>query len=258
MLYDKHKGNKGAMLAEAKKVLGDEFETKGRELKGFIEDGAPIKESINLDSYISEYGNEVVADALKILRWELDGKISSPGSFDIAEQYDSSVVVSGGELMMVDPSNPGALTLSDQPYDAGVVGVVSSKPALAISEEGVVDAVDLATMQKNGTAPFVALAGRVDIKVSNENGPVSVGDYLTASSTPGVAMKATKKGYVIGTALSAFDGSVSEGVVKVFVNPVWYPGEVSEEQKQIDALKEDNAALKALVCLDHPEAEICK
>lgn len=31
-----------------------------------------------------------------------------------------------------------------------------------------------------------------------------------------------------------------------------------EQQRQIDALKKDNDALKALVCPDHPGAEVCK
>jgi hypothetical protein len=50
----------------------------------------------------------------------------------------------------------------------------------------------------------VALAGRVLVKVSNENGAIAAGDYLTsASSTPGHAMKATRAGRVIGMALES-------------------------------------------------------
>ena len=38
-----------------------------------------------------------------------------------------------------------------------------------------------------------------------ENGPIAAGDPLTSSSVPGVAMKATASGYVIGKALESFD-----------------------------------------------------
>ncbi len=51
----------------------------------------------------------------------------------------------------------------------------------------------------------VALAGRVPVKVTNENGNVGIGDFLTASKTfPGYAMKATEAGQVLGRALESF------------------------------------------------------
>ncbi len=53
----------------------------------------------------------------------------------------------------------------------------------------------------------MALAGRVPVKVSLENGPIMAGDRLTTASTPGYAMKATKAGPVIGQALENFDGT---------------------------------------------------
>jgi hypothetical protein len=55
------------------------------------------------------------------------------------------------------------------------------------------------------------------VKVSTENGAIKIGDTLTSSSIPGVAMKATKAGSVIGRAMAGYDG---EGIGKVmaFVN----------------------------------------
>ncbi|MEK7154302.1 MAG: hypothetical protein AAB792_01975, partial [Patescibacteria group bacterium] len=71
----------------------------------------------------------------------------------------------------------------------------------------------------------VALAGRVPVKVSIENGLISVGDFLTVSSTPGVAMKATKAGRVIGQALEPYSDSETEiGSVITFVNVGFYNG----------------------------------
>jgi hypothetical protein len=70
---------------------------------------------------------------------------------------------------------------------------------------------------------LVALAGRVPVKVSTENGPILPGDYLTQSSEPGVAMKATNPGIVVGKALESYDG-LAEGKVMAFVNLSYFPG----------------------------------
>jgi hypothetical protein len=56
--------------------------------------------------------------------------------------------------------------------------------------------------------PALALAGRVPVKVSAENGKIQPGDLLVASSTPGHAMRAPKNpaaGTVIGKALGVLE-----------------------------------------------------
>jgi hypothetical protein len=67
----------------------------------------------------------------------------------------------------------------------------------------------------------VALAGRVPTKVSTENGPIEIGDPLTSSNLPGVAMKAKKPGRIIGLALEPYSGE-GVGKIMVFVNTQWY------------------------------------
>jgi len=61
------------------------------------------------------------------------------------------------------------------------------------------------------------------VKISTENGPVKSGDILTSSSIPGVAMKATKAGPIIGFAMNAYDGSET-GTVLMFLKPGYYNG----------------------------------
>jgi hypothetical protein len=68
----------------------------------------------------------------------------------------------------------------------------------------------------------IALVGRVPVKVSLENGPIKQGDYLTVSSTPGFAMKATKAGYVLGKAMADWSGTKDGNTVLVFVKTTWY------------------------------------
>ncbi|MDP2631718.1 MAG: hypothetical protein Q8P30_03045 [Candidatus Uhrbacteria bacterium] len=73
----------------------------------------------------------------------------------------------------------------------------------------------------------VALLGQVAVNVSIENGSITAGDYLTISSTSGVAAKATGVGYVIGQAL---ESTAVDGQIKVFVEPKWHALNVLTEE----------------------------
>ena len=78
-------------------------------------------------------------------------------------------------------------------YDSKAIGVISTQPGLLLSNP---------PKTENTSAVIVALSGRVPVKVTAGNGAIASGDYLTASPIPGVAMKATKAGPVIGQALT--------------------------------------------------------
>ena len=73
-----------------------------------------------------------------------------------------------------------------------------------------------------------SLVRRVPTKVSSQNGIILKGDPLTSSSIPGVAMKATKAGRVIGYALENYENSNPEeiGSILVFVNLSWYDPDI--------------------------------
>jgi hypothetical protein len=70
----------------------------------------------------------------------------------------------------------------------------------------------------------VALAGRVPVKVTNENGPIKIGDYLTSASRPGYAMKAIGPGIVIGRSMDNFNGNEETGKIIAFINVGYYDG----------------------------------
>jgi hypothetical protein len=63
---------------------------------------------------------------------------------------------------------------------------------------------------------YVALAGRVPVKVDTSFGPIAAGDPLTSSPIPGVAMKATEAGATIGTALESFTSG--QGLILVLIH----------------------------------------
>ncbi|MBI2039476.1 hypothetical protein HYT18_00160, partial [Candidatus Microgenomates bacterium] len=137
----------------------------------------------------------------------------SNGGADLAENYytlDDSI--EPGQIVSIDSSLPAGAKKTDRPYDDQILGIVSTIPGLVLDESK--DAT-------RGRAIPVALAGRVPVEVTTENGPIKVGDLLTSSSTPGVAMKATKAGQIIGQAMTSFEpnpqtGS-TKGMVMVFI-----------------------------------------
>jgi hypothetical protein len=106
------------------------------------------------------------------------------------------------------------LRKSSGPYATNIIGVISTSPVSSFGM-GVNDT-------SSSTAP-VALIGRVPLKVVAENGPIAVGDPITTSSTPGVGMKATRPGRIVGIALNVWDGE-GVGEIEVFTNPGWYNG----------------------------------
>ncbi len=58
-----------------------------------------------------------------------------------------------------------------------------------------------------------------EVKFSVVNGVVKKGDYITSSEIPGVAMKATKSGKIIGVALEDSDSNTL--LLKILVQPQW-------------------------------------
>lgn len=128
--------------------------------------------------------------------------------FDYAEYFPSHAELSPGDVVTVDATGVEFVKKSEQAYDRAAVGVVSTQPGMVIGEPTV------------AYAAQIALAGRVPVNVTDENGAVEPGDYLTTSSTPGFAMKATEAGAVIGVALESFAGT--SGQVKMKVANFWY------------------------------------
>jgi len=119
------------------------------------------------------------------------GNVTSGGA-DLAEKIMVKGKVSAGDVLVIDEYDDETLKLSERPYSTNVAGVISTNPSIIMSEE------------TDGIA--VALAGRVPVKVTNENGAINRGDLLTTSSTKGHAMKCNAIercfGSIIGKAMT--------------------------------------------------------
>ncbi|MBU2500131.1 hypothetical protein KJ682_02265 [bacterium] len=141
--------------------------------------------------------------------------VTITGGADLSEPFTMTEAleqIEPGSVLVIDPENPGSLTLSDQPYDKRVAGIASGaggvNPGLTLSQQGVLDG-----------GLQVALTGRVYVRASAENGAIEPGDMITTSATPGVAMKASDHarsyGAVVGKAMTALNSG--EGLVLVLV-----------------------------------------
>jgi|GEM_PF-3828509 len=139
-------------------------------------------------------------------------------AFDIAEYYPATEPTEKGDL--VSAAGNSAIKKSSQSYDQRIIGVVSTEPAVVVDETNITFGKG-AGASFNSLKPYVALAGRVPLKVSTENGSIEPGDPLTSSSLSGVAMKATRSGPIVGKALEAYSGS-GVGKIEVFVSVGWY------------------------------------
>jgi F0F1-type ATP synthase membrane subunit c/vacuolar-type H+-ATPase subunit K len=84
------------------------------------------------------------------------------------------------------------LVRADASYDIRLFGVVQQSPLVAYRR------VD------NQGQP-ISRYGIAWVNVTNLNGPIKSGDYITSSEIPGSGQKATQSGYVIGLALSDLD-----------------------------------------------------
>ena len=92
---------------------------------------------------------------------------------------------------------------SSTPYDEKMLGVIGENPVLVFG--------------KATTTTFpVVTAGETLVRASNLNGQIKKGDFLTSSSKPGLAQKATQSGFVVGKALEDFDKD--EGLVLAEIN----------------------------------------
>jgi hypothetical protein len=154
---------------------------------------------------------------------------------DYAEIYPVEAGITYGELVSLGTNNVVTkagdvikqLVRSAKPYDENVIGITSNNYGDFTSAGYNINDID---------HPMpVALNGRVPVLVNLENGPIVAGDYLTSSSVPGVAMKATKAGMVIGQAISNYDGTAGVNKVMVFVENFYYdPATIVNEDGSVN------------------------
>jgi len=131
---------------------------------------------------------------------------------DIAEYFNVDVATEPGDLIVLIPDKVDVYSKSSSAYCSDIIGIHSTNPTVTVNSP-------------NAGTP-VCLTGRVPVKVCNQTGTIKIGDYLTSSSIPGVAMKADKPCYVIGKALDNFEDK--EGKILCLTNAGWYNPVISQ------------------------------
>ncbi len=128
---------------------------------------------------------------------ELGEGLDYAEGFDVADETKPEP----GTVLVIDAEVPGKLTVSRRAYDRAVAGIVAGANGLG-------SAVRLAAGQFDCD---VALAGRVYCKVDASDGPISPGDLLTTSSTPGHATVACDRNRSPGAILGKAMEPMAEG-----------------------------------------------
>lgn len=212
--------------------------------------------TINTNNTINAGGN-ISAGGKVIASQGFNGKCGSdPGAVgllitcnqDVAETFATDQRTEPGDLVVFVPEDRALTTVrpSANPYATMLVGVVSTNPGLVFDEGKTYlagDNANLITAEKT----VVAMVGRVPTKFSLENGPIAVGDPLTSSSTPGVAMKATQAGQIIGYAMQSSDAATDGKVL------VWLQIGIYIPPTTLDAL---NAAAATAATIADLQAQI--
>ncbi len=131
----------------------------------------------------------------------------SMDTYDFAERFYSPDELQPGDLVVVKNTGNHHVQRAWNETDM-LVGIVSTRPAF------------IAGRPATNTHP-IALSGRVPTKVSSIKGAIKAGDPLAPSTLPGVAVKATKTGPIVGLALEDYDVETI-GLIEVNVNPGWW------------------------------------
>lgn len=148
----------------------------------------------------------------------------------------------GGGLIV--SSRESEYFLSQETYDKNMFGVIADKPAIEISLPS--DTLQTVSVLTKGTVP---------VKVSGESGEIKKGDRITSSSQPGIGMKATKTGFILGTAQESFSGKTKNetGTISVFLNIKFTFGEDSPASEIISKRMLDMVSLSAVAVLEEPK-----
>lgn len=172
----------------------------------------------------------------------------SAGGADIAEYYSGDKDISHGDIVAIKEgayqikldrigeTSKAYITKSSKGYQNNLIGIVSTNPHSEILAEGVFTSAD-------NPVP-VALAGRIPINVSSENGIINTGDLITSGNIPGFGMKASSSGFFVAKALESFPQDEQKLIpcpkgtpshfhcarIIAFINLSFYNKTISEDQ----------------------------
>lgn len=99
----------------------------------------------------------------------------------------------------------------DTEYDSSMYGVITESASVSVED----------TELENSR--LVLTSGVATVNVTNANGAIEEGNFITSSETPGVGQKATRNGYVLGTAMEDFEPDSPDEVGQIQVTISIHP-----------------------------------
>jgi len=129
-----------------------------------------------------------------------------PGGADVAERINTSEWVEPGNVVEIDPEHPGFFRKTRSSYSTSVAGIISTSPGVVLGNN-----FDAQADRWEDNRPMLALAGRVPVKVTAENGPIGIGDLLVSSSKPGYAMRCSDRAACVGATIGKALEPLEEG-----------------------------------------------
>ncbi|RBP12938.1 hypothetical protein DFR50_113130 [Roseiarcus fermentans] len=184
-IYAKNTGGGAAALLDGKVAVSSDLTVGG---------AAHVAQALTVASDLTVNGTIHVANDIL-----LGGGADCAEEFDVAAGCDASP----GTVMIIDDS--GALVPSAQAYDKRVVGVISGagayRPAITLDRQD----------RPSGRRGVVALVGKAFCKVDAGFGAIRAGDLLSASPTPGHAMRAADQAQAFGAVLGKALQPLPEG-----------------------------------------------
>ncbi len=130
---------------------------------------------------------------------------SASDSTGYAVSIPVSENVEAGDVICSYPT--GYMKCTDE-YDTAIFGVVVDSPSVSLEDSDIERSV---LILNNGVA---------SVKVTSSSGAIKEGDLITSSKTAGTGMKATRNGYVVGSALETYesDDPGAVGKIQVVIN----------------------------------------
>jgi len=139
-------------------------------------------------------------------------KVSFAQNQEILPGVGSSMALRGdnivdGEIVCSMPEGYGRC---NREYDPAMFGVVNLNPA--------------AGFETGETGYYLVVQdSSANVKVTSKNGNIKEGDYITSSDKEGIGQRASRNGYVLGTALTAYESSDTETVGEVVISLSIHP-----------------------------------
>lgn len=131
--------------------------------------------------------------------------INAQNSLGVAVYVPVSGEALDGNVVCNAESNVNAPCIRE--YDPNMLGVVTDNPSVFFSEAS----------PSAGTKAVVS-SGNTYVLVNSQNGDIKTGDFLTSSRTTGVAQRASKSGFILGSALEDYSNSDTSQTGKILVS----------------------------------------